>query len=562
MLTAPVFETTLPDACEEIWRATLEQERREQIARLQPPLIRVWDGAWNWQGEIAAEYAGKFTWVSNDTGAGEIELPFDHYVARWVWDERGRMERGEYRNVHITVDKDGARWGGRLEECTVDKREDGSVVLVLRFLHDYENLKWYQVPPAPFLPINLIQFPRVFMLAGGARWALLTTLFFQIMREQTSMWSLPDDPLAGNSYNTLDQSNWSVVVKPHSFMDDMNDGILWAFVASRFQTWHDIAKPILEDAELSVVCRRYLEGDEPPWPGANLRHGCLVVDIVDKSGYYLGTSNGGTIWDGLRQTVANFASDFIDTTESLINDTDIPSEYYTPHWMGTKKRLPVVQYWEGEETGIQSSKFHRIPTKGVQVNCGGKSMPGVNELISAAIQTIGDLTAMIPFTPPLGGAADALLQPLYTDTILAWHSIKSVQRANNSGWSRYYEYFQVGANRAYTLSALMVLRAGFWATRGRFAHELTVADGAPWLIGDNGQGHFFLDDRIGAVIAGDWTGQVYVDRVRELTLSWNRESAAEWMPVIGDKSALKDPAERAMEKIEHMLSMISALGVF
>ena len=560
-MTAPVLDRPLSDECAAIWQATLDQERREKIARLQPPLVRVWDGAWNWQGEIAAEYQGTFGWVSNDTGAGEIELPFDHYVARWIWDERGRMERGEYRNVHITVDKDGARWGGRLEDVAVDKRSDGSIVLIVRFLHDYENLKWYQVPPNPFLPINLIQFPRVFMLAGGARWALLTTLFFQIMREQTSLWQFPDDPLA-SSGSGPDQSNWSVVVKPHSFMDDMNDGILWAFVASRFQTWHDIAKPILEDAELSVVCRRYLEGDEPPWEGANLRHGCLVVDIVDKSGYYMGTSNGGTIWDGLRQTVANFASDFIDTTESLINDTDIPSEYYQANWMGTMKRLPVVIYPEGDETGIQTSRFTRIPTKGIQVNAGGKSMPGVNELISAAIQTVGDLTAMIPFTPPIGGALDAVLQPLYSDTILAWHSIKSVQRANNSGWSRYYEYFQDGANRAYTLSSLMVLRTGFWATRGRFAHELTVVDGAPWLIGDNGQGHFFLDDRIGATIAGDWTGQVHVDRVRELTLSWNRDSAAEWMPVIGDRSALKDPAERAMEKIEHMLSMISALGVF
>ena len=561
-MMAPALASPLASECEAIWKATLEQERREKIARLQPPLVRVWDGAWNWQGEIAAEYSGTFGWVSNDTGAGQIELPIDHYVARWVWDENGRMDRGEYRNVHITVDKDGARWGGRLEDVAVDKRSDGSVVLICRFLHDYENLKWYGVPPNPFLPINLIQFPRVFMLAGGARWALLTTLFFQIMREQTSLWSLPDDPLSGDNWGTLDQSNWSVAVKPHSFMDDMNDGILWGFVASRFQTWHDIAKPILEDAELSVVCRRYLDGDPDPWPGANLRHGCLVVDIVDKSGYYMGTSNGGTIWDGLRQTVANFASDFIDTTESLIYDTDIPSEYYVAGWMGTKKRLPVVQYWEGEETGIQTSRFTRIPTKGVQVNCGGKSMPGVNELISATIQTLGDLTAMIPGVPPVGGAVDAILAPLYTDTILAWHSIKSVQRANNSGWSRYYEYFQDGANRAYTLSSLMVLRAGFWATRGRFAHELTVVDGAPWLIGDNGQGHFFLDDRIGAVIAGDWTGQVYVDRVRELTLSWTRESGAEWMPVIGDRSALKDPAERAMEKIEHMLSMISALGVF
>ena len=473
------------------------------------------------------------------------------------------MARGEKRNVHITVEKDGAQWPGRADQIAVEKREDGTVVLVVSFLHDYEHLKWYQCPPAPFLPINLIQFPRVFMLAGGARWTLLTALFFQIMREQTSLWTLPDDPLNPASWSSgLDQSQWSVAVKPHTFMDDLEDGILWCFFASRFQTWHDVAKPILEDAELSVTCRRYLEGDPPPWPGANLRHGCLVIDIEDKSGYYLGTSNGGTLWDGLRQTVANFASDFIDTTESLITDTDIPSEYYVAGWMGTKKQLPYVLYLEGEETGIQTSRFTRIPAKGVQVNCGGHSMPGVNELISAAIQTVGDLTAMIPGLPPVGGALDAILEPLYTDTILAWMSVKSVQRAQNSGWSRLYEYFQDGANRAYTLSALLVLRAGFWATRSRFAHELVIGNAAPWIIGDNGFGHFFLDDRIGATVVGDWTGQIYVDRVRELTLAWDRDTPAEWMPVIGDKSALKDPAQLAMDKIEHMLSMIQALGVF
>jgi hypothetical protein len=562
-MTAPPLEGTLLERCEAIWQATQEHERQETLRRLEPPLVRLWDGEGNWQGEVAAEYAARFEWIDNDAGPGLLEIPFTHYTARWIWDEKGRMDRGEKRTVVVTVDKDGAQWSGMLEDVSVEKREDG-VVLVVRFLHDIDMLKWYDVPPAPFLPINLIQFPRVFMLAGGARWSLLTTLFLQVMREQTSLWTLPDDPLNPSSWTSgLNMSNWSVVVKPHSFMSDLSDGILWAFVGSRFKNFYDLAKPILEDAELSIQVRRYIKDeDDPPWEGADLRNCCLVVDIVDKSGYYTGTSNGGTLWDGLTRTIANFASDFIDTTESLISDTDMPSDYSVPGKKNTHKLAPYVFYPEGEETGIQTSKFTRIPSKAIQVNAGGRSMPGVNEAIRATITAIGDLTAMIPGVPPVGGVADALISPLFMDTILAWHSIKSVARAQHSGWIRKYEYFQDGADKAYTLSALMVLREGFYATRSRFAHELSVSDGSPWLIGDRGQGHFFIGDRIGAEIVGDWTGSMYVDRVSSLTLAWDRDTAADWMPVIGDNSALKDPAQRAMERLQGVLSSIQQLGVY
>ena len=174
---------------------------------------------------------------------------------------------------------------------------------------------------------------------------------------------------------------------------------------------------------------------------------------------------------------------------------------------------------------------------------------------------LGDLTAMIPGVPPLGGAADAALKPLYTDTILSWMSVDSPQRRNNSGWSRYFEYFQDGADKAYTLSSLLVLRAGFYATKTWFTHELAISDAAPFLVGDNGLGHFFLGDRIGATIPGDFTGEVYVDRVCRLSLAWDRDANPEWMPVIGDNRALQDPGQRAMELIEDIKAAIHDLGV-
>ncbi|WP_234551537.1 Gp37-like protein [Rhodococcus qingshengii] len=376
-MTAPLIDEDLLAQCNAIWAATTEQEREETQRRLEPPLLRLWDGDYKLQHVVACEYSANFEWINNDSGTGSTEIPFDSEAAMWIWDVKARMARGEKRNIHITVDKDGARWSGRMQDFSVQKREDGTVVLVVRWMHDYENLKWYQVWSNPNLPAAL-QFPRVFMLAGPAIWALKLSLFLQIKRENRSAWALSDDPLNIASWGSgLDMSNWNVVVKPTSFMDDLNAGTLWAIVSSRWKTWHDMAKRPLEDAELTVVVRRYLEGDPLPWPGANLRHGALVVDIVDKSGYYTGTSNGGNLYSGLTRAVAKFADDFIDSTLDLIVDADVPGDYFMPGYKSTHVSMPYVIYREGEETGIRSSTFTYSPSTAVQVNAGGHSMPGV-----------------------------------------------------------------------------------------------------------------------------------------------------------------------------------------
>lgn len=173
----------------------------------------------------------------------------------------------------------------------------------------------------------------------------------------------------------------------------------------------------------------------------------------------------------------------------------------------------------------------------------------------------GDLVAMMIGVPPVGGALDAMLQPLYKDTILAWVSLPSNARVANSGWSRYWEYFQTGADRAYTLATLAALRTGFHETRSWFSHEIFIRDGAPWYIGDNGKGHFFIGDRIGASIAGDFTNQIYIDRVRELTLAWDRDSLPEWKPIIGEKEKNKDSGARALGFISDIFAAVKELGV-
>lgn len=304
----------------------------------------MWNGEWELQHIVRNEYSAHFSWISNDTGPGRLEIPADSPAAEWVHDVQGRIDRGEGRNVFITVDHCGARWGGLLDKHSLEQRDDGDRALVMEFVHDYEHLKWYSLWSNPFLPAAF-QFPRAFVLAGPVSWVLKTALLANIFREHNPLITWPDDPLDFESYFTaFDQSNWPVVVKPGSFLEAAQSGVVWGVLISRWATWHDAAHIMLEDAELSVRCDRWLEGDPEPWPGANLRNGALVIDIVDKSGIHIGTSHGGNVLDGLVRTAVEFADDFIDSTLDVIADAETPGDYFLrveihrPHQ--TVRRVP------------------------------------------------------------------------------------------------------------------------------------------------------------------------------------------------------------------------------
>lgn len=542
---------------EDIFQGAMNRRARRARLRRKSPLVRLWDGDYHLRGRVKGEYSSSFEWKLNDTGSGEIVLNANHHLARWVM----RFSDREKKNIHVTVDKDGARWSGRLRDATADMDATGARIVTLSFMHDYEELKHIDIWPNPFTPAS-VQFPKQWITGGPSVYSLKLSLFVNLFRLQGNLWRLPDDPLSFEGWmQGLNYKEWPILVKPESLLLDDSQ---WTILHARMDSWHDMAATTLADAGLYVDLRRWLPGDPQPWKGANLtRPGQLVVDIVDKSGWWDQTAIGGTIAGGLIRTGLEVADNLVDEVRRPLEEVKLAEEYNTPGFLGIMPSNPWVTYrTEGPTRTAVTTSFTWKPPTVAQITIGGKSMPGVNEGISAAVQMAFDAIGGFIFRVPAGGAIDTLLQPLYTDTILAFMSLKSPLRSRQLGWSHYYEDFMSSGSTAWTLSGIMALREGFLATREQVSHSFTVADGSPYLIGDRGHGHFFLGDRVGAQIPGDPNGRVAVEQVSSLVLSWDASSPHEWDITIGKASSIKDdPIKHALERIKNVAGAAHDLGV-
>ena len=555
-MTAPVVDRVDTIDFDKVFGEIADNLRADEERRLRAPLVRLWDGDWNLRGRCTQENAASFQLVDNETGIGTLELPEGYYLSDWLVDVDARGTT----NVFITVDKDGLRWSGMMDEFELVHDEIGRSFVKVIFKHDYEHLKHILAWSNPWLPAE-VQFPKIWLAFGSAKFVCKTTLLANIMRLESSAWMLPDNPLDASKWFNFDQSTWSMVVKP-TLPGDV-DRTLPALCHSRFKTVHEATRKIVTDGQLSWVCRRYLHGDPPPWPGANLRHGCLVWDLVDKSGFNSGTAFRGDIFGGLIPELVNIGGDGLTQNVEQIPDPNVPEAYFEPNNRGTHPAMPGVVFYESEKTGTFRTSFKHKPATDVQSVAGGSSAPGVNELIKATVTMIGDLTAMIPGVPPLGGVADALLAPLYTDVFFAFGAWKSPQRAQRLGWSHYHERFATGADKAYTLAYVIAQRSAMYESREQTRCTLTVTDGSPWRIGEQGYGDFSIGDRVGFTIRGPKSlyGRIFVEQVSELVLAWDRKSTPAWQIKIGSREP-EDPILRAFQDLQDFFGILQDLGVF
>lgn len=573
------------------WARELREYRIEHAH--DRPIIRLYDGDWVYRGTVYGEIAGSVNIEVNETGTIQLRLPIDldeprrTWAAFWALDEESRGTS----NIHIRVEMMGARVCGRMKArngVTLVRGEKGDEV-VIDFLDDIEELKHVHTAGNPFLPISLIQQPKAWMMLANADTAILTTLAANLPRLNLHNIDV------GGILDLLNPENWTIegfldavlglwqesqiVVKPWNALGSVAP--LALAVGNIKTSIFEVAAPILEDAELQWDLRRWFTGDPEPWPGAGtwwIRSGTLMVGIANKSAFREGTSILGNMLTGLSRTIADVTSNYVEDTYDLITGDPIDvTGYRIPGWLDTVASHPYVVYRDGDVTGIQTSEFSRSPGGACRINVGGQSMPGVNELISAAINYGGDvggdnidavITAGLGGNAgyylsigSLGGAADAFLQPIYRDSILAHNTVPLLLRAAKQGWGHYLETSSTTVTQAYTAASIMDIRARRRATDPDTAFDLKVANASPWLIGDNGHGHWWLGDRVGGT-SKYLMPRVFVRRCRNLTIDWGEGKGVEIGARFGDTRKEVDAIERMTGLIAKAMSGLQQIGLW
>ncbi|MEV5360573.1 hypothetical protein AB0K45_09540 [Micrococcus luteus] len=568
------------------WARELREYRIERA--YDRPVIKLYDGDWNYRGTVYGEIAGHLGQVVNDTGIIKLRLPIDlddrrrTWAAFWSLDEESRGTS----NIHIIVETMGARIGGRMKPKNgvhVLRGPEGDEVTI-DFLDDIEELKHVHTAGNPFLPISLIQQPKAWMLLAQADHGILLTMAANLLRLQLTNIDI------GSLLQLLDPDNWTIggiadsllgfwqqsqiVIKPRMIGDSAAP--LALVVGSIRTSIFDVAAPILEDAELQWEVRRYLTGDPEPWPGAgtNWRNGTLMVGIVDKSGFRTGTSLGGNLLLGLSRTIANVLSNNVEDSYDLFTgDTIDETGYRLPGILGTLPAHPYVVYRDGDITGIQTSDFARGAGGPGRITVGGQSMPGVNELIGALIEYGGDvlgdnLGATISFAlgvninvGSLGGALNQFLEPIYRDSILAHISVPLLLRVSRQGWGHYLETTSTNITQAFSAASIMDLRARRRETDPDSSFTMTIAQACPWLIGDNGFGHWWNGDRVGGTSKYLYP-RVYVRRCRRLDIDWGADKGLAVEAEFGDTRIEKDAIEKMAEQVARAMSGLQEIGLW
>jgi hypothetical protein len=581
-MTAATYAEPFSGADHDDFTAWARELREYRIERAYDrPTIKLYDGDWNYRGTVYGEISGHVNQVVNKIGTIQLKLPIDldeprkTWAAFWALDEESRGTS----NIHIIVETMGARIGGRMKAqngVTITRGEKGDEVTI-DFLDDIAELSHVHTAGNPFLPLSLIQQPKAWMLFAPADHGLLVTLAANLLRLQVSNIQLPSDLLDPATWPANPLDLWAqsqIVVMPRLIGDSVAP--LALVVGSIRTSWFDVAAPILEDAELQLWTRRWLTGDPEPFPGGGTgwRNGTLFVDIRDKSGFRAGTSIGGNLLTGLTRSLASVLSNHVEDSYDLITgDTIDETGYRLPGFLGTEAAHPYVVYRDGDITGIQTSEFSRSPGGPGRITVGGQSMPGVNELISAAIQYGGDvlgdnISAAITSTlgysisvGSLGGALDSFLNPIYRDSILAHISIPLLLRTAKQGWGHYLETTSSNVTQAFTASSVMDLRARRRETDPDTAFTLQVANATPWLIGDNGFGHWWLGDRVGGT-QKFLMPRVFVRRCRELNISWDGGKGLTIAAQFGATRSKKDGIERMSELIAKTMSGLQEIGLW
>lgn len=556
------------------WACERVRDRHNSM-RLARPLIRVWMN--NPDPSIAgASYVGRidfddtikgsFPFKNNTPSEGMIQLRDDHYISMWL--KKLPNDPSLRKNVIITVDFYGGvkRWSGMLDRWEIKSR-DGVKYLEATFQDDLAFLQYILCPPNPVLPIPVFQFPRIFALAGPARWTISMIIFINLLRLQTNFYQLPDDPFKWESWDDIwDWSDWQAHIVAPPFLQDSS---LWTFISSRMNPVDSIIADSLDDGQLSLTYRRIITDDgevcSPNPFVSNVKNCALVFEVVDNSNVTAleGSFLQGTIVDGFVRSVIEYGGGFVEDIFTVLKEdqTLAPDEYYQNGFMGTMAKQPWLVLRDNEWSPIESSSLSWGPSKNVSLVVGGDN-PAADAIAKLTIETIGNLLGALILFSSIGSIWADVIMPFLVGTIAAWLYWRNTGRANELGWIHYLEAFQQGGDsNAWSLSAVAALRGGFLLSKAESHHVMDLHDS--WVLPGV---HADIGHRIGSTIDSKGLEDIiWVNQMEEMVAAWDHTVGSQqpyaWKIKVGRSQRALSLGERLARLTKKMSTALSNVGV-
>ena len=533
----------------EVRQTLLKRAAAEAIAQRARPVVTLADKNHANVRRLWGEIDPKFNRKLNDTGEGSLTLLGNHKERDWLLHDVKEVE-----DIHLIVETPGQRWAGKCSTITY-RTGDGFEFIDLTFTHDYEHVKKCICYSNPLLPPEF-QWPKIWMWAGPSVAGIKTLAFLNLRRRFAALWSMPENIFSGSNWLTnLNPANWPIIVKPMS--NFFTDTSMWTVLTTRFGNLHDVITPTLKDAGLQLTTDRWMPGDaQPATSHFTLTLPTLLLDVVDKSGV---RGPSGTVLDGLAKLISNILSDGVTEVIDTADWGAPPPQYSTPGFLGTVNTAPWVSFRNGMRTGLTGISswqmtVHKPLASSVLV--GGKSPGWVNSGIKLLLNAVLGWIGMLFGNP---GLALGLLDEQVEDVILAFHKVGHPVRMANTGRNQFGEHWENSGGTGFSVSALQAIRVGLWKTRAYTSFKFEVIDAAPYRVGR----HIDLGDRASGEVGSltDGIGQLYVDQIDNLELSWSRTQDTKWNIALGDSSAERQPGALLSHQLEQIRTIVQSLGV-
>ncbi|CAN5147508.1 hypothetical protein BH11ACT6_BH11ACT6_34980 [soil metagenome] len=502
----------------------------------------------------------------NITATAQLHWRLDHWLARELI--KTPNDPDICKNIILVVRRGKRQWSGLMHHWDVETRS-GLHYFTATFNDDMQFLQFMLGPPNPALPLPIFQGPRVLPLFFPAKYAISLLILMNLIRIMGHPWTLPDDPFNLDQWDSLiDWSDWQVRIKCNALPFD--DSTLWTLLATRMNTLDSVIADSLEDAQLVITYRRVMTdwGDttEGLLGGDNVANGTLVFEVEDPSGFY---NEGGTLltqnmFTGFIRSIVVYASGSIEDTYNAFSDDDMsitPDEYWHQGFMGTLAPRPWITLRDSPWANFDS-KVTWSPATAVSVVVGGDN-PTADAIAQLIIETTGNLLGyfLLGGFDSLGDIAATVIMPFIVGTIFAWDEWKNVSRARELGWVHLPEVYGRGAEQnSWSLTAAVVMRGTFTATKSETSHQVAVPNGH-WALNYADVGDRICSTQYAMTKAG--ADVVFIQQVEEMNDSWDHLQGqplfSEWK--IGQNKAAMSMGERSARLLKKALQTMNDIGI-